>query len=103
MWLIYIICTLVGIFLFILNVKALFAILDIRTRLNEDRYTREYWIEKRLGNNEKACKLLIRMYYSEEFAMMMEGRGLSKKRKESYKGSFAELGYPEKFEELKDR
>lgn len=97
---IYILLCFVGAFLLVLNIKAMFAILDIRSSVKEDKYYREYWIEKRLGNNEKACELLTRMYYSEEFSYMMDGKIFPEKRRKAYKGSFTELGYAEKYEQL---
>lgn len=96
----YFIAGILSIFLFVLNVRAMLAVLDIRKRLKDNPLDRSYWIEKRMGNNEKACELLTRLYYSEEYTYMMSGRSFPEKNRRAYKGSFAELGYPEKYDEL---
>ncbi len=96
----YFLAAILSIFLFILSVRAMLAMLDVRKRLKEDSFYRSYWIEKRMGNNEKACEQLIRMYCSEEFSYMISKRVFPKKRKLFYRAHFTELGYPEKYDEL---
>lgn len=64
----------------------------IRKRFDGQGSEKEFWIEKNLGNTDKAYDILMRMYLAEQYDKNSMADYLSDDRKNMYKKKFEAIG-----------